>query len=153
MEIFVFDLDFTLWNAGDTFCSETNPPYCWVKEKLFDQQDRWIRLYPDTIKVLENLSAQKKIIAAASRTYQPSWANMLLEMFDIDKYFSHKEIYHGSKQAHLKKIKETFNVPYNKIIFFDDEERNIKDVSQLGVECILIRNGISHEIVNQILNR
>lgn len=152
MEIFVFDLDFTLWNAGDTFCSETSPPYTWVKEKLFDQHGRWIRLYPDTIKVLENLSSQKKIIAAASRTHQPSWANKLLELFDIDKYFDHKEIYQGSKQAHLKKIKEAFDVPYNKIIFFDDEERNIKDVSLLGVQCIHVRTGITNEIVNQILN-
>ncbi|MGQ8338623.1 magnesium-dependent phosphatase-1 [Sunxiuqinia sp. A32] len=153
MEIFVFDLDFTLWNAGDTFCSETNPPYQWHNNKLLDQEGRLIRLYPETIDVLEKLSSQNKIIAAASRTHQPSWANKLLELFDIDRYFAHKEIYRGSKIAHLQNIKESFNVPFNKIVFFDDEERNIQDVSKSGVECIHVKAGIKQAHVNQILNK
>jgi len=148
VKIFVFDLDFTLWNAGDTFCSETQPPYVWRKGKLMDKEGRWIRLYPNTIDVLEKLVSENKIIVAASRTHQPSWANKLLELFDIDKHFACKEIYAGSKIIHLKKIHELFNVPYNQIVFFDDEKRNIDDVSSLGANCILVKGGITLEYIN-----
>ncbi len=153
MEIFVFDLDFTLWNAGDTFCSETQPPYCWKNGKLYDQDDRWIRLFPETIDVLENLTSKNKIIAAASRTHQPDWANKLLELFNIDQYFNHKEIYRGGKTEHLTKIQRTFKVPFDKIVFFDDEQRNIDEVAKLGVTCVKVNNGISQNLITQILSR
>jgi len=153
MKIFVFDLDFTLWNAGDTFCSETKPPYNWKNGKLMDQEGRWIRLYPATIRVLEDLTSKDKIIVAASRTHQPAWANELLSIFDIDKYFAHKEIYAGSKISHLKNIHEIFNEPYDQIVFFDDEQRNISDVAKLGVTCIEVNNGISQHLIAQILSQ
>ena len=92
-----------------------------------------------------NLYSENKIIAAASRTHQPVWANNLLEIFNIDKYFACKEIYAGSKVTHLKKIHESFNIQYDQIAFFDDEQRNIDDVSKLGVNCVLVSNGIKIE--------
>ena len=49
MEVFVFDLDFTLWDAGGGWCDTTNPPYFWKNGKLYDQSNDWIRLYPDVI--------------------------------------------------------------------------------------------------------
>lgn len=92
-----------------------------------------------------NLYSENKIIAAASRTHQPVWANNLLELFNIDKYFTCKEIYAGSKITHLEKIHKLFNVPYDQIVFFDDEKRNIDDVFTLGVNCVLVSNGIKLE--------
>lgn len=150
MKIFVFDLDFTLWNAGDTFCSETQPPYSWRSGKLTDNKGRWIRLYPDTLKVLANLYAENKIIVAASRTHQPAWANELLQLFNIDKYFVRKEIYAGSKITHLQKIHESFNIRYDQIVFFDDEQRNIDDVSTLGVNCVLVNHGIKLQDIQSL---
>ena len=78
MKLFVFDLDFTLWNAGETWCDATNPPYFWEKGKLYDQEDRWIRLYDDVKLILEELRHRNKKIVAASRTYEPKWAQDLL---------------------------------------------------------------------------
>jgi len=143
MKIFVFDLDFTLWDAGGTWCDATNPPYHWCNEKLLDSSGSWIRLYDDVIDILELLKEQKKIIVAASRTYRPDWAQDLLGLFDIDKYFDLKEIYPSSKIKHFNKIQSHFNIPYNEMVFFDDEHRNIEDVCQLGVEANYIRHGIS----------
>ena len=37
MEVFVFDLDFTLWDAGGTYYNTINPPYFREYEKLLDQ--------------------------------------------------------------------------------------------------------------------
>lgn len=151
MEVFVFDLDFTLWNAGDTWCSETNPPYVWKGTELFDQNKKWIRLYPDTIKVLEILQQHRKIIAAASRTYEPTWAEQLLELFNINKFFDIKEIYPGSKTRHLKRIQCQVNQPYDQIVFFDDEQRNIEETDSLGIKSVKINNGITLNNIQKFL--
>jgi len=149
MKVFVFDLDFTIWNAGDTWCSETNPPYLWEDGKLLDRSGRWIHLYDDTITVLKILKENGKIIAAASRTNQPGYAEQLLQIFDIDKYFDIKEIYTGSKIVHLKMIQKKLNCIKDQIIFFDDEERNVQEVSSLGIRSVLINNGIT---LNKIMD-
>ncbi len=151
MDIFVFDLDFTLWNAGDGWCDTTNPPYFWESGKLFDQSYNWIRLYPDVIKILKYLKENGKIIVAASRTFEPGWANDLIELFGIDSYFDLKEIYPSSKIQHFKQIQRHFQIPYNKMVFFDDENRNIEEVGNLGVEAVYVRNGIRFEHVEGFL--
>jgi magnesium-dependent phosphatase 1 len=151
MQVFVFDLDFTIWNAGGVFCSETNPPYTWKKGKLSDQSGRWIRLYPDVIKILMQLRQKNKTVASASRTYEPLWAMDLLQIFGIDKYFDIHEIYSGSKIKHLNNIREKTNYPFDQIVFFDDEKRNIDDAKSLGIESILVSNGITVEVVSEFL--
>ena len=143
MQVFVFDLDFTIWNAGDTFCSETNPPYSWNDDKLVDQSGRWIRMYPEAMEVLQMLKSKGVLIAAASRTNEPEWAIQLLQLFDIDKYFDIKEIYPGSKITHLNRIQEQIGCPFDQMVFLDDEDRNIGDARSLGVNCVLVNNGIT----------
>lgn len=147
-EIFVFDLDFTIWDAGGTWCDCTNPPYFWRNGKLLDQSGNWIRLYPDVIEILEKLKSENKKIVAASRTFEPSWANELLHLLNIDNYFDLKEIYPSSKIKHFKRIQEYFQLPYSKMIFFDDEYRNIEEVGDLGVKAVYVKNGINNEMVN-----
>ncbi len=152
MEIFVFDLDFTLWNAGDGWCDTTNPPYFWEDGKLYDQSYNWIRLYPDVIKILDLLKSKGKIIVVASRTFEPGWANDLIQLFNIDKYFDLKEIYPSSKIIHFKRIHNHFKVPFHKMVFFDDEYRNIEEVGNLGVEAVYVRNGINYGYLEDYIN-
>ena len=151
MKVFVFDLDFTIWNAGDTWCSETNPPYLWEDRKLLDRSGRWIRLFPETLNVLEFLKKEGKTIVVASRTHQPEWANQLLQLFNIDRYFDIKEIYPGSKKNHLNRIQKQLDLSLNQFVFFDDEDRNIREVSSLGIKSILIMNGITLDIVKKAM--
>lgn len=150
MKVFVFDLDFTIWNAGDTFCSETNPPYLWEEGRLLDRSGRWIRVYPDAVKILQTLRESGKIIAAASRTNEPAFANDLLQIFDLEKHFDVKEIYPGSKLEHLKKIQAQVDCPFDQIVFFDDELRNIEEVRTLGAKCVLVDGGISFQTLNAL---
>jgi len=151
MKIFVFDLDFTLWNAGDGWCDTTNPPYFWQNGKLFDQSMNWIRLYPEVIRILELLRNRNKKIVAASRTFEPGWANDLIQLFDIEKYFDLKEIYPSSKILHFKRIQKHFQVSFHKMVFFDDEYRNIEEVGNLGVTAVPVRNGIKYEMIKEFL--
>lgn len=148
MKIFVFDLDFTLWDAGGGWCDTSNPPYAWENGKLLDISGDWIRLYDDVIDILEELKTQNKIIVAASRTYQPVWAQDLLHQFDIDKYFDAKEIYPSSKIQHFSKIKNQFNIPYSDMVFFDDEYRNIDEVGRMGVKAVFVPDGINLAMVS-----
>ncbi len=147
----MFDLDFTLWDAGGGWCDTTNPPYAWENGKLLDSSGDWIRLYDDVIPILEELKIKNKLIVAASRTYRPDWAQDLLNLFDIDKYFDLKEIYPSSKIRHFNKIQQHFNIPYNKMVFFDDEYRNIEEVGRLGVETVFVENGLDFNMVNAFI--
>ena len=38
----------------------------------------------------------------------------------------------------LLRIRKASGVSYKDMLFFDDEERNIRDISTLGVTCVLI---------------
>jgi magnesium-dependent phosphatase 1 len=151
MKIFVFDLDFTLWDSGGTWCDATNPPYKWENGRLLDSYGAHIRLYDDVVDILEELKEARKFIVAASRTCRPDWAQDLLHLFDIDKYFDLKEIYPSSKIQHFKQIQNHFNIPYSEMVFFDDEYRNIEEVENLGVKTVFIQNGICSALVNEFL--
>ena len=151
MKLFVFDLDFTLWDAGGGWCDTTNPPYFWENGKLLDSSGDWIRLYDEVIDILDTLKSHDKYIVAASRTYQPGWAKDLLHLFDIEKYFDLKEIYPSNKIQHFHKIQKHFNIPYTEMVFFDDEYRNIEEVSELGVKAVYIKSGVDFSTVSQFL--
>ena len=151
MKIFVFDLDFTIWDAGGSWCDVTDPPYYWRNGKLLDQSNRWIRLYPDVIEILEKLKSKNKKIVAASRTFEPSWANDLIRLFDIDRFFDFKEIYPSGKVHHFKNIQNHFKVPYSEMVFFDDEFRNIDEVGKLGVQTVFVKNGVNLDMVDEFL--
>ena len=151
MNIFVFDLDFTIWDAGGSWCDVTNPPYFWRDGKLLDQSRSWIRLYPDVIDIFKKLKENDKKIVAASRTFEPTWANDLIRLFDIDRFFDLKEIYPSGKVHHFRNIQNHFRVPFSEMVFFDDKHRNIEEVGQLGVATVFVENGINMNMVNESL--
>lgn len=147
----VFDLDFTLWDCGGTWCDHTNPPFYKQNGIIRDEDHRKIRLYPDVLAILEKLDDQNVILGVASRTSAPDWADELMQLFDIKKYFEHFEIYPGSKINHFKSLKEKAGLAYEDMIFFDDEYRNIHEVSQLGVEAVIVEDGINMNILNKYI--
>lgn len=152
MQLVVFDLDFTLWNAGGTWCDHTLPPYRKVNNHVEDANNSMIFLYPEAKQILEKLYKRNITMAIASRTHEPSWANKLLRLFEIDHYFKWKEIYPGSKDEHFLQLKHNTGFEFEDMIFFDDEMRNIDDVGRLGVNAVLVDTGISLDIVDKALS-
>jgi magnesium-dependent phosphatase 1 len=152
MKLIVFDLDFTLWNAGGTWCDHTFPPYRKVNSHIIDSAGSKIVLYPDVSKILQELQRKNYLLGIASRTHEPSWATNLMNLFGIDNFFSHVEIYPGPKTTHFNELNVKTGIPYSEMLFFDDEERNINDVSGLGVNAVLVPQGISLLEVNRYLN-
>jgi len=151
--LFVFDLDFTLWNCGGTYCDNSLPPYKIDGGKILDTAGSEMNLYPDVIHILEELFHSGTKMAVASRTTQPLWAEDLMKLLGIDPYFQYREIYPGSKIRHFKSLREKTGFPFERMIFFDDDPLNIQEVTTLGVNCILVNNGLCYEKYKASCNR
>ncbi|XP_006012405.1 magnesium-dependent phosphatase 1 [Latimeria chalumnae] len=148
----VFDLDYTLWPFWvDT---HVDPPFHMASnDKVVDQAGRHIKLYKEVPDILKSVQAEGMAVAAASRTGETKGANQLLELFNLNQYFSYKEIYPGSKVTHFQRIKERSGITFQEMIFFDDESRNIMDVSKLGVTCVLVHDGMSMKVLKDGLEQ
>jgi magnesium-dependent phosphatase 1 len=148
----IFDLDFTLWDCGGTWCDQTSPPFHMAEGNLYDAAGRKIKLFPDVLHILETLKANHILIGIASRTYEPDWASLFLDKLGIRHYFNFEEIYPGDKTMHFNKLQRKSGIPFDKMIFFDDEMRNIRDVSALGVTSIYVQHGVYRKLVEEHLS-
>ncbi len=151
-ELLVFDLDFTLWDAGGTWCDHTHPPYRIEDKRILDRYDAHIRLYPEVPSILQKLQQAGIPMALASRTGEPSWARKLLQLFEINDYFPFQEIYPSSKLKHFQSLHQATHIPYEKMLFFDDEHRNIEEVGRLGVTCVWVPDGLNKDLLKEHLS-
>ena len=91
--------------------------------------------------------------ALASRTEQPVWASELVEMLGIANRFAFAEIYPSSKLKHFSSLKAASGIAFENMLFFDDEQRNIREVSRLGVTCVSVDHGMTLELFETGLRR
>ena len=112
-------------------------------------------------------------VAVASRCDEPAWARELLKMFEAEPGVSFWdacdggelcEIYKGSKKDHFRALQKKTNIAFDDMLFFDDDpararasafffcvrtrwndlpQANIRDVSSLGVVCVLTPRGVT----------
>ncbi len=150
-KLFVFDLDFTLWDAGGVWCDCTSPPYKRYNGYVLDSSNRKITLYPEVWDILKSLKIHNRKIAIASRTEQPTWAREILELFDLRQWFDFEEIFPDRKIQHFYNIQEKSGITFEEMVFFDDEQRNISDVSTLGVTTEWVTSGIKKILVDKYL--
>lgn len=133
----VFDLDETLWPWGvDDFVMK--PPYRKVSGVVRDARGLRMDPFPDVDDILKQLHDNNIPIAAASRTTYPEGAFSLLKLLGWNDYFKFKEIYPGSKITHFKRLAASSGASFEQMIFFDNETRNVTDVSKMGVTCVLV---------------
>lgn len=97
-------------------------------------------------------------MAVASRTSATEIARSLLGYLRIPSssseagvkaidMFDHLEIYPGSKTTHFQRLQKKSGIPYEEMLFFDDESRN-RNVEDLGVVMQLVRDGLTRAEVD-----
>ena len=146
-KLIVFDLDFTLWECGGTWCDCLTPPFLARDGKVLDHQQAEVKLYCDVGKILNYCDEAGIGLAIASRTEQPEWARQLLCLLQIDGRFHFSEIYPTDKVKHFTSIRHQAGIEYHEMLFFDDELRNIHDVKSLGVISIHVSNGMTFNVL------
>ncbi|TWT77676.1 Acid Phosphatase [Posidoniimonas polymericola] len=151
--LIVFDLDFTLWDAGGVWCDCLTPPFRQQEGRVEDREGRHVRLYDDVPRILDECEASPAALALASRTGEPDWARRLAELLGIRARFAHQEIYPSSKVRHFAALREATGCDYDQMLFFDDEERNVHEVGRLGVTCVLVEQGMTHAVFQDGLER
>ncbi|CAK5278207.1 unnamed protein product [Mycena citricolor] len=145
-KIIAFDLDYTLWDLWiDT---HVTPPLTSSDDTgaVVDAHGTEIDFYPDVRAILRRLRADGVFVAACSRTHAPDLALRALNLLRVPEsdeedgiepgkpaieYFDNLQIYPGSKLAHFRAIHKKTGIPYEQMLFFDDESRN-REVERLG---------------------
>ncbi|RUS84945.1 hypothetical protein EGW08_007307 [Elysia chlorotica] len=147
-KLVVFDLDYTLWPFWvDT---HVDAPFTMGSNgKVYDAHHKHVKYYPDVPGILSQLHGEGIYLGIASRTSMPAEASDLTRLFNWDQFFHYRQIYPGCKITHFKKLHQQSGIPYEDMIFFDDEHRNIHDVSSLGVTCILVEDGVTKECLKK----
>ncbi|CAL8136534.1 unnamed protein product [Orchesella dallaii] len=119
--------------------------------KIVDSRGKSIKYYPEVPEALEYIQSLGIPMAIASRTGEIDGANQLLQLFKWNKYFQYKEIYPGCKITHFSRFQKATGLPYSSMMFFDDEERNIRDLSKEGVHCVFVRKGVTMKLLKDAL--
>ncbi|XP_047114552.1 magnesium-dependent phosphatase 1-like [Schistocerca piceifrons] len=148
--LIVFDLDLTLW----PFRVDKNvrSPFRQTNRKIVDASGVVVDVFPGVKEILEKLFERNITLAVASRIEDVAGAYQLIHLFDIAKYFTYTEIYPTSKSKHFKQLRLKTNTEFNKMLFLDDDIRNIKAVSRLGVVCFQIpESGFCADVMQQAL--
>ncbi|MCL7041471.1 hypothetical protein MKW94_004019 [Papaver nudicaule] len=125
----VFDLDYTLW-----------PFYCECRSKR-----EMPKLYPHVNGIISALKEKGIDMAIASRSPTADIAKTFLGKLEIQSMFVAHEIFSSwtHKTEHFQRIHRRTGVPFNSMLFFDDEDRNIDTVSKMGVTSVLVGNGVT----------
>jgi len=152
-ELIVFDLDFTLWDCGGTWCDCLSPPFRLSGNRIVDRGGRYVRFYSDVVSILDLCDERQVATALASRTEQPEWAKELLRLLDVTHRFAFSEIYPSSKLKHFASLSRSTGVAYDRMLFFDDEMRNIHEVSDLGVTSVLVEDGLTRKVFDNGLEQ
>ncbi|KAG7377420.1 Magnesium-dependent phosphatase 1 [Phytophthora boehmeriae] len=166
-QLVVFDLDFTLWFPamdelhGERFVKDP------VTGGVTDAVGQQVHFYPEVCAVLSVLKTDPQFrntkIGVASRTEEIENAKKCLELMDVvlrdqvavedetgksvkkplGSIAAYVTVFPGSKTAHFKMLREQSGVAFEDMLFNDDEEGNVADVSDLGVVCSHCPEGLT----------
>lgn len=125
----VFDLDYTLW-----------PFYCECRSKR-----EMPSLFPQAKGILYALKEKGIDMAIASRSPTSDIAKTFIDKLSLKPMFVAQEIFSSwtHKTDHFQRIHTRTGIPFNSMLFFDDEDRNIQSVSKMGVTSILVGDGVN----------
>lgn len=122
--------------------------------KIYDSKNQLVKPFPEVPQVLADLHQKGYELAIASRTSEIQGAGQLIKLLNWDKYFKYKEIYPGCKIKHFSQFCKASGFKHEDMLFFDDEDRNIRDLSEKGVTCIFVDDvGVTIKLVEAGLQK
>jgi magnesium-dependent phosphatase 1 len=142
---------------------------------MVDRTGESFTFYHDVPSILHAARTARISLSLASRTHAPELAREMLRGLIIPNppgseaektgekelnagaYFTHPQIFPGSKVAHFRKIQNATRtagkeVAFADMLFFDDEARNRNVESELGVTFCLVRDGVSRGEIDRGVN-
>ncbi|PNF13874.1 hypothetical protein B7P43_G11475 [Cryptotermes secundus] len=120
------------------------------QRNITDTRGRVFKTFPEVPQLLRALTNSGYNLAAASRIEDIPGAYQLLHLFDITQYFRYKEIYPGTKTVHFNNLRAKTGIRFEHMIFFDDDKRNVRDVSRLGVTVFQVpQDGLTFSVLNK----
>jgi Acid Phosphatase len=88
----------------------------------------------------------------ASRTDEPGWAKFCMDQLVVEDgstlsecFEDRVEISFENKKHHLQRLHRSTGVPFENMVFFDNEYSNISSVRSLGVRSFHTPNGMEEE--------
>ncbi|GBF91945.1 hypothetical protein Rsub_04669 [Raphidocelis subcapitata] len=171
--IIAFDLDGTMWWPEMYMLTGGAPFRRDAQGAVYDSRGERVRLLHDTLEIFQQLAADPAFedteIAYVSRTEYPEWAVPCLKLFHVPvpdggrSHYAHiadgarrpltlhdmgrhSEIYPGSKLTHFRRIAKDSGVDFSDMLFFDNENWNCREVSQLGVVCVHTPRGMTNAV-------
>lgn len=166
-KLIAFDLDATvwvpemyeLWGGGGPFKAVQTGGTC---SKLVDKSGKEVLLLESIQQIFTEITAwgEGVKIAWVSCCDEPSWADECLNLFTtaegatLSSICDSSQIFKANKQTHFARLKAQFpDISYDEMIFFDNEEGNIRNVEKIGVHCVHCPTGINMALWSQTLER
>lgn len=167
-KVIVFDLDGCLWRPEmyELAWDGNHAPFeQWGSDKtrMKSRLNTVVRLIGDVPQLLDEVAQseewQDTIFAISSCTDEPTWARELLGKFECPE--SGKtlqqvitgpwEISYDAKTNHFQRIAQKTGISLQDMMFFDNEERNCRSVSKLGVTVAYAPSGVKRSIWQQAM--
>lgn len=162
-KLIAFDLDGTLWWPEMYMLSGGAPFKRSTTGAVYDSAGEQVKLMGASFNILKELATnpvwKDTKVAYVSRTEYPEWALPCMKvfhisegvtMFDVAEY---KEIYPGSKRQHFRVIQKTSQIPYEDMLFFDNENWNCTDCAPLGITCVYTPRGMTESVWKEGLSK
>jgi magnesium-dependent phosphatase 1 len=74
-------------------------------------------------------------------------------MQTLRDFIDHAAMYPRNKRHHFKQLLEDSGIAYEDMLFFDNDQSNIRHVEELGVTCIHCPDGLNHDVWRYGLTR
>ena len=130
IKLVIWDLDNTLWNGTVYYQDKNN-----------------IKLKPGTKEALKELSKRNIKNTICSKNYYED-VEVMLEKFEIKKFFDSAEVNWGLKSDNIKKLIKKYNVLPNEVCFVDDDAFQRAEVLSQLPEIKAIELGDPLDILN-----
>lgn len=151
-KLVVFDLDRTLWPRRVD--AELRSPFVRVAGGgVEDARGVAVTTFPEVPATLRRLLEGGYQLAVASRVEDVAGAFQLLRLLDLHDLFSFVEIYPTPKTRHFRQLALHSGLDFRRMLFFDDDARNLRQVASLGVRCRQVpESGVVWDLVRDALS-